>query len=378
MEKLKILSIAPEPLCPPVSGDLKGVFGYLNALGTISNLTVITGVGSTTPECSFELRPIVPRSAFRRISRANYKIIYDQVLDIKPDVIILEQPVLGWMGTLSKKTGVPVFIHAINIEYLRSMATGKWWWPAMFEWERFAMKMAKGAFFTTDQDRQIAINKFNLSPEKCFLKPYGIEQTSLPKCNSDERAEVLQRHGINPDDKIFMFFGVLKYLPSIESLSIIIDEISPRLKKLMGDRGYKILICGGGLSKEYQSRFNDLKKNNIVYAGFVEDINEYIRSSDVIMNPAMQSGGIKSKVIEAIGQNRPVVSTSMGAIGIDTTVCGNKLQVVVDNNWDMFANSLVNAISLTGDTPQAFFDKYSWQGIAKNVYETLQTSVKNK
>ncbi|MBR2196158.1 MAG: glycosyltransferase family 4 protein [Salinivirgaceae bacterium] len=378
MEKLKILSIAPEPLCPPVSGDQKGVFGYLNALGMISDLTVITGVGSTTPECSFELRPIVPRSAFRRISRANYKIIYDQVLEIKPDVIILEQPVLGWMGTLSKKTGVPVFIHSINIEYLRSMATGKWWWPAMFEWERFAMKMAKGAFFTTDQDRQIAINKFNLSPEKCFLKPYGIDQTSLPTANPEERSTVLQRHGINPDDKIFMFFGVLKYLPSIESLSIIIDEISPRLKKLMGDRGYKILICGGGLSKEYQSRFNDLKKNNIVYAGFVEDINEYIRSSDVVMNPALQSGGIKSKVIEAIGQNRPVVSTSMGAIGIDTTVCGNKLQVVVDNNWDMFANSLVNALTLTGDTPQAFFDKYSWQGIAKNVYETLQTSVKNK
>ena len=248
----------------------------------------------------------------------------------------------------------------------------------MFEWERFAMKMAKGAFFTTDQDRQIAINKFNLSPEKCFLKPYGIEQTSLPVFNPEERASVLQRHGINPDDKIFMFFGVLKYLPSIESLSIIIDEISPRLKKLMGDRGYKILICGGGLSKEYQSRFNDLKKNNVVYAGFVEDINSYIRSSDVVMNPALQSGGIKSKVIEAIGQNRPVVSTSMGAIGIDTTVCGNKLQVVVDNNWDMFANSLVNALTLTGDTPQTFFDKYSWQGIAKNVYETLQTSVKNK
>ena len=378
MNKLKILSIAPEPFCPPVSGDQKGVFGYLNALGQIAQLTVITGVGSTTPECSFEIRPIVPRSAFRRISRANYKIIYDQVLEIKPDVIILEQPVLGWMGTLSKKTGVPVFIHSINIEYLRSMATGKWWWPAMFEWERFAMKMAKGAFFTTDQDRQIAINKFNLSPEKCFLKPYGIEQTSLPACNSNERAEVLQRHGINPDDKIFMFFGVLKYLPSIESLSIIIDEIGPRLQKLMGDRGYKILICGGGLSKEYQSRFNDLKKNNVVYAGFVEDINSYIRSSDVVMNPAMQSGGIKSKVIEAIGQNRPVVSTSMGAIGIDTTVCGNKLQVVVDNNWDMFANSLVNALTLTGDTPQTFFDKYSWQGIAKNVYETLQTSVKNK
>ncbi len=372
--QLKILSIAPEPFIPPVSGDQKGVFGYLSALGQISNLTVITGVGSESPECSFSVKPIVPRSAFRRISRANYKIIYDQVTAIKPDVIILEQPFLGWMGTLSKKTGVPVFTHSLNIEYLRFMSAGRWWWPAMFEWERFAMKMARGAFFTTDQDRQIAISKFSLSPDKCHLKPYGVEPTSLPACDPTERAEILSRHGIDPNDKIFMYFGVLKYLPSIESLSIIIDEIAPRLQKTLGS-GYKILICGGGLSKNDQRRFDDLRKQNIVYAGFVPDIDSYIRSSDVIMNPALQGGGIRTKVIEAISQNRPVVSSSLGAIGIDTTVCGNKLQVVVDNNWDMFASSLVSALSLNGDTPQAFYDKYSWQGIAKNVYEILQNSV---
>lgn len=377
MEPLKILSIAPEPLCPPVSGDQKGVFGYLNALGQISKLTVITGVNSTMPECNFELKPIVPRSAFKRISRVNYKIIYDQVVDIKPDVIILEQPVLGWMGTLSKKTGVPVFLHSQNIEYLRSMSTGRWWWPAMFEWERFAMKMSKGAFFTTDQDRQIAISKFSLSPDKCFLKPYGIDETKLSRPDKDERAKVLSRHGINPEDKIFMYFGVLKYLPSIEALSIIIDEIRPRLQKMLGDN-FKILICGGGLSKEYQHRFDDLAKENIVYAGFVDDINEYIRSSDVVMNPAMQSGGIKTKVIEAIGQNKAVVSTAMGATGIDTTVCGNKLQVVLDNNWGQFASALVNALAITDDTPQAFYNKYSWQGIAQNVYDILSASIEKK
>lgn len=377
MEPLKILSIAPEPLCPPISGDQKGVFGYLNALGKISRLTVITGIGSTQPECNFELKPIVPKSAFKRISRVNYKIIYDQVEEIKPDVIILEQPVLGWMGTLSKKTGVPVFLHSQNIEYLRSMSTGRWWWPAMFEWERFAMKMSKGAFFTTDQDRQIAIDKFNLSPDKCYLKPYGIDETVLVKPDRKEREGVLARHGINPDDKVFMYFGVLKYLPSIESLSIIIDEIRPRLQKILGDN-FKILICGGGLSKEYQHRFDDLRKENIVYAGFVDDINEYIRSSDVVMNPALQGGGIKSKVIEAIGQNKPVVSTAMGATGIDMSVCGSKLQVVVDNNWNQFASTLINALTITDNTPQVFYDKYSWQGIAKNVYDILLASISNQ
>lgn len=375
--RLKILSISPEPLCPQFSGDQKGIFGYLNALSHIADLTVITGVGATIPECSFEVRPIVPRTAFRSISRTNYKIILDQVVSIKPDLILLEQPFLGWMGTLTKKTGVPVFLHALNIEYLRYMSTGRWWWPAMFEWERMAMKTAKGVFFTTDQDCRIAINKFNLSPDKCYLKPYGIDQTELVKLDTTERERVLSRHGISPTDKVFMYFGVLKYLPSIESLSIIIDEIKPRLQEHLGN-DYKILICGGGLSKEYQRRFDDLVKENIIYAGFVDDINEYIRSSDVVMNPSLQSGGVKTKVIEAIGQNRPVVSTAVGAVGVDKTVCGNKLHVVVDNDWDMFANSLISALTPHGDTPQAFYDKYSWQGIAKNVYDSLQNSLKSE
>lgn len=239
------------------------------------------------------------------------------------------------------------------------------------------MKMSKGAFFTTDQDRQIAINKFNLSPDKCYLKPYGIDETALVKPDKKERERVLARHGINPDDKVFMYFGVLKYLPNIESLSIIIDEICPRLQKILGNN-FKILVCGGGLSREYERRFSGLERQNIVYAGFVEDINEYIRSSDVVMNPALQSGGIKSKVIEAIGQNKIVVSTAMGVKGIDTTVCGNKLQIVVDNNWQQFAGTLVNALAVTDDTPQAFYDKYSWQGIAQNVYSILSASIEKK
>ncbi len=370
-QKLKIFAIVPKKLKEPLDGDKKGICCYLDALGKISQLTVIADVESEADDFSFRLRPIIfSHRPFKRISKRNAKIIYEQIQKDAPDVIILEQPFLGWMGQVSKSTGVPFFLDMLSIEYLRIKSVGRWWWMLMYGWERWAMTHSRGAFFATNQDRLMAIKKFKLNPERAFLRSHGFPQTSLPVVDQNERAQVLSRHGINPNNKVFMFFGVLKYLSSLESLSNIINEISPRLKAKLGG-GYTILICGGGLAPSFQKSLQKLECDNIVYAGFVPNIDEYIRSSDVVMNPVVQYGGIKTKVIEAIGQNRTVVSTISGIEGIDAAVCGDKLKVVTDNDWDMFVNCMIDSLESASKTTQEFYDKYSIDGIAKDIYNIL-------
>jgi polysaccharide biosynthesis protein PslH len=370
-QTVKVLSIVPAPLYPAVSGGQKGTYGNLDAMGRIGRLVSITDTLSTPIGHSFELRPLIPHNSIKYFSLRNYSIILKQVKELKPSVILLEQPFMGPMIQLiSKKTSVPFFQHAHNLEFLRFKSLGRWWWPLMYIWERYTMRRAKGVFFVTDEDRQLAIQHFKLSPHKCFLKPYGIPQTKLIKPETGEREKVLSRHGINPSDKIFMFFGVLKYLPNIEALEFIIDEIRPRLLKKLGS-GYKIIICGGGLSDDYQKTLRNLDKDHIRYIGFVEDIDEYTRSSDVVLNPVLKGGGVKTKVVEAIGLNKPVVSTATGALGINPLICGNKLQIVDDENWNQFTDCMIEALSLNGDTPQEFYENYSWDGIARNMYKIL-------
>jgi polysaccharide biosynthesis protein PslH len=370
-QPVKVLSIVPAPLYPPVSGGQKGTYGYLDAMGRITRLVSITDTKSTPDGHSFELLPLIPHNAVKYISPRNYQKILKKVKDLKPSVILLEQPFMGPMVALiAKRSKIPFFQHAHNIEFLRFKSIGRWWWLLMYVWERYTMRHAKGVFFVTDLDRQLAIHHFKLSPHNCFLKPYGIPQTKLIDPEPGERQKVLSRHGINPYDKIFMFFGVLKYLPNIEALEFIVDEIMPRLIKKMNS-GYKIIICGGGLSNDYQEMLRKLDADHIRYIGFVEDIDEYTRSSDVVLNPVLKGGGVKTKVVEAIGLNKPVISTKAGASGINQLFCGNKLYIAEDENWDQFTDCIVEALQPTGDTPQDFYDNYSWEGIARNMFKIL-------
>ncbi len=367
MTKKPILSIVPAPLIPPVSGGQKHTYGMLDALGKEIEVISITDTHSSTMGHSFQLLPLIEHNVKKYLSFGNYKLILKMTKQLTPLAILLEQPYMAIMVYfISKKTKVPFFIHAHNIEFLRFKSLGNWWWPFMYLWEKFALTKAKGVFFISEEDHRLAMHHFKLSPEKCHVSPYGVPQKSPMLASPELATEVRARHNISSDDKVFMFFGVLKYLPNIAALEIIISEISPRLKEKL-TKGYKILICGGGLSDEYIDALKKLEDEQIVYAGFVHDIDEYTQSADVILNPILSGGGVKTKVIEALGYNKPVVSTATGALGIDVTVCGNLLQVVPDNDWDLFVDKMITQLNETEIISPSFFNKYSWDAIAKDI-----------
>ena len=132
-QPVKVLSIVPAPLYPAVSGGQKGTYGNLDAMGRIARLVSITDTLSTPIGHSFELRPLIPHNSIKYFSLRNYSIILKQVKELKPSVILLEQPFMGPMIQLiSKKTRVPFFQHAHNLEFLRFKSIGRWWWPLMY------------------------------------------------------------------------------------------------------------------------------------------------------------------------------------------------------------------------------------------------------
>ena len=82
--------------------------------------------------------------------------------------------------------------------------------------------------------------------------------------------------------------------------------------------------------------------------------------------------GVKTKAIEAIAMNTTVVSTTLGAMGINREVCGTKLKVVQDGDWKMFAEWIMTADNDSSDTPIAFFDYYYWGNIVDQALQFLE------
>ena len=67
------------------------------------------------------------------------------------------------------------------------------------------------------------------------------------------------------------------------------------------------------MRKQLEESYNELKDyadKNIIYAGFVDDITLFYKAADMLINPVIDGGGIKTKLVEALGYNMNVVTTS--------------------------------------------------------------------
>jgi glycosyltransferase involved in cell wall biosynthesis len=153
---------------------------------------------------------------------------------------------------------------------------------------------------------------------------------------------------------------------------MILQQINPRLEK--EKIGYKIIICGKNLPANY-NELKDFTSQNIIYAGFVDDINLYFKGADIFINPVTDGGGIKTKLVEALSYGLSVVSTVSGAIGIPSSEASNKMLQVKDGNWDDFTEAIVK-IDPAEKTPTAFFDHFYWGNIAERVRSILTQPTK--
>jgi polysaccharide biosynthesis protein PslH len=265
-------------------------------------------------------------------------------------------------------------VHSHNIEAARWKTLGKWWWPILSFYEKQTHRSAAYNFFIREEDRVFAINTFGLLPRKCMTITYGIEWNTIPPEDQKRqcRLTLQQLHGITPSTTIFLFNGSLDYFPNLQAVKTILEKINPIL--LQSGIVYKIIICGKGLPPEMNA-LKDYANKNIIYAGFVDDISIYFKGADTFINPVVDGGGIKTKLVEALGYNMDVITTVSGAIGIPPGITGNKMKVLEDNDWNGFAATM-KISNNSADIPPAFFDHFYWINIAGKAYRFITQNEK--
>jgi polysaccharide biosynthesis protein PslH len=366
----KIAAIVPYTFLPAQSGGQKLISGFYQWLGKETELHVIGTPGNEFSSIR-EYQPVKLLAS----SRLRYADIFaffrlkNYLTKHKIEWLIIEHPYLGWLAWLLKiSTGVKLIVHTHNMEYQRFRSIDKWWWPLLKQYERWVLKKADLVFCITEEDKAGFIKELNIESQKCFWVPYGIPQHSVPIDKEKTKQSVCGELNIDSDTKLLFFNGVLNYQPNMEALDVILQQINPIL--LASNLNYKILIAGKNLPASY----NELKKWNeqhVQYLGFVEDIDRYTKAADVLLNPVQSGGGVKTKMIEALGLNTTVVSTETGAAGVAKEVCGEKLIVVPDNDWPGFAAAVLKAINSNLTIPDAFYREFSWKGVAGKVMDII-------
>lgn len=369
-----ILSIVPYKIFPAKLGGQKGIALFNQYFAKEISLVAVS-VKSNDPQLAagYTLLNILADSPLRYINPFYVFRIKKIMRQYAATHILLEHPYYGWLGMLLKwMTGAKLVVHSHNIEALRWKTLGKWWWPILWQYEKFTHRRADYNFFIQDDDRQLAIKDFRLNAAKCVTITYGIEWNEAPAPGERNRCRqfLLQQHGISSGQTILLFNGTLNYKPNLDALLVILEKINPLL--ISAGLNYKIIICGRGLP----DNLDDLKayaNKNIIYAGFTDDITVYFKGADVFINPVIDGGGIKTKLVEAIGYGTRSVSTENGSIGITPMDAGELLTITGNSDWEKFtAAVLAAAREKAPRVPDSFFQKFYWGNIAKKAAAFIQ------
>lgn len=367
----KVLAIAPYPYLPYFSGGQKYIAQFLEHLGRERDLTVIsTPDNDATLAKTYQLVPLLKKSFSRYYDTSLVKKISHLVRDGGFDTVIWEHPYYAWLARrVRRRTGTSMVIHTHNIEYQRFRSTGRWWWPILQFYEKKAFKAADALLFITEEDKRFAVKEWAIAEHKCIPLPFGVEARQFPADREEYHARIAAQYGFDPSAVIIQFNGLLNYQPNLDALWVILDRINPLLQARAGFN-YRILICGKGLPEELDS-LQYYADKNIIYTGFVPDIDTYLKATDIFLNPVQSGGGIKTKMVEAIAWGATVISTQTGATGMEKEICGGKLALVPDNDWEGMAAAIIAHAKSDLQTPAAYYAHYNWEQIVRNAVSRI-------
>jgi glycosyltransferase involved in cell wall biosynthesis len=108
------------------------------------------------------------------------------------------------------------------------------------------------------------------------------------------------------------FVGLFKHEPNAQAAQVLIDEILPRLRGLFPNA--RLVLVGRDPTQEMLRAAQ--RDAGILVTGPLVDTRSFLAACDLTVVPLATGGGTRLKILEAFASGIPVVSTSVGAEGL--------------------------------------------------------------
>ncbi|MCC8424618.1 glycosyltransferase family 4 protein [Mucilaginibacter sp. UR6-11] len=132
------------------------------------------------------------------------------------------------------------------------------------------------------------------------------------------------------------FLGSLDWLPNREGVEWFLDTFINDLTS--GDLPVKLYVAGNDIPE----RFDDYEAlGKIFIQGEVDDALEFVNSKSIMIVPLLSGGGMRVKIVEGMAMQKCIISTSLGAEGINFK---NGHDILIANNREEFFNAIQRCI----------------------------------
>lgn len=225
------------------------------------------------------------------------------------DIIHLESLFMTpYLGTIKRRSKAPVVLRAHNIEYTI--------------WEKIAIgtkNPIKKAYINhlARQLKEYELNMFNFvdgiatisESDKIRMLQLGVRQ---PIRTISFGIDLNKYHPLNPPQDVSLFhLGAMDWEPNIEGLTWFIENIWPHIHQHFPD--LKLNLAG----RNMPDKFIQLQAPGVHVIGEVEDAHGFMSQHAIMVVPLLSGGGIRVKIIEGMALGKAIVSSTIGAIGIE-------------------------------------------------------------
>ncbi len=148
--------------------------------------------------------------------------------------------------------------------------------------------------------------------------PFGIDFKNYIENNSPQEEPLSLFH-----------IGAMDWQPNVEGINWFLNNVWEKLHA--AHPSLKLYLAGKNMSSELKH----LNKPNVVIAGEVKSAMEFMQSKGIMIVPLLAGGGMRVKIIEGMSLGKTIISTSIGAEGIDCE--NNKNCIIADDEAEFIA-----------------------------------------
>ncbi len=174
-------------------------------------------------------------------------------------------------------------------------------------------------------------------------------------------------------EPVFLFVGTMSLPPNADAACFFARRILPRIRRRIPEA--RFLVVGHEPPASVRSLHDGART---IVTGSVPDVEPYLRQCAVAVVPLRFGGGTRLKILEAMAHARPVVSTTVGAEGLDLEP-GRHL--LIADGAAGFADACVALAgdaaareTLTAAAYEAVVTRYDWRDIERRVQALVDGS----
>lgn len=268
----------------------------------------------------------------------------------------------------SDLSGAALFQHNVeamiwnrHVEHAGS-AVRRWYFKRqarlMLEYERQVCRSVKNIVAVSEADAAKMRELYGVSRVRAV--PTGVDVAFFQPTAETEAATDL------------VFVGSMDWMPNIDGVVWFVNEVLPLIRRKVA--GCSLAVVGRTPGREVTELSE--REPGIRITGTVPDVRPWLWESKAAIVPLRIGGGTRLKIYEAMAARTPVVSTTIGAEGLDITPGEN---ISIADSAEAFAEACVRLIGdererrrVADAAWQHVETKHSWEAAALEFERALE------